>query len=484
MSSIKKNFLYNAAYQILIIFTPLITAPIISRALGAEGVGIFTYTSSVVEYFTLFASLGFSNHGIRTISQVRDYKDKLSDEFWSIYYLQLAVSALSVVAFYIYVFFISDSYFNINLIQSLVVISCLFDVSWLFFGLEKFNITVIRNFILRILTLLAVILFVRTRDDLLIHTAIMATSIFLTSFTLWLFLKKHVYFRKPNIKKILKNIKPTLIFFIPNLAVGAYVIMDKIMLGQLSNINDVAFYSNAGKITNIPLGIITALEIVMLPRASYIAKNGTFEELKSTIDKALTFTTFLSGALMFGIAAIGPMFAPIFFGEEFAISGYLTVYLSVTILFKSWNSVIRTQYLIPFNLEKGFILAVISGALINLILNVFLIPQMGSIGAIIATIIAELVVLLVEMLYSMDKLNYFTYIFENFKYLIFGLMMFLVIKFSQQYLDETLLSIAIQTLIGGIFYLFVSFTFYEDKSSIISVIKNNIIKFKNKLGIK
>ena len=64
-TSIKKNYIYNTIYQVLSLITPLITAPYISRVLGSNGVGIYSYTNSIVTYFTLFAALGTASYGQR-----------------------------------------------------------------------------------------------------------------------------------------------------------------------------------------------------------------------------------------------------------------------------------------------------------------------------------------------------------------------------------------------------------------------------------
>lgn len=78
MSSLKKNFAYNIAYQILVIILPLITAPYVSRVLGVEGVGTYSYIYSIAYYFGLFGMLGISNQGNRSIALSRGDKDKVS----------------------------------------------------------------------------------------------------------------------------------------------------------------------------------------------------------------------------------------------------------------------------------------------------------------------------------------------------------------------------------------------------------------------
>ena len=110
MKSIQKNFLYNVLYQILLVILPLITAPYISRTLGATSVGVYSYTYSVAYYFLMIAMLGIGNHGNRSIAAVRDDREKLNKTFSSIYLLQITTFSIAIFAYIIYyIVFVKDN---------------------------------------------------------------------------------------------------------------------------------------------------------------------------------------------------------------------------------------------------------------------------------------------------------------------------------------------------------------------------------------
>lgn len=88
MKSVKKNLGLQTIYQILNTCLPLITAPYLARVLGATQLGVFSYTSSVVGYFSLIAMLGTINYGTRSIAEAGEDKQRRSKTFWSIYCLQ------------------------------------------------------------------------------------------------------------------------------------------------------------------------------------------------------------------------------------------------------------------------------------------------------------------------------------------------------------------------------------------------------------
>jgi len=459
MNSVKKNFLYSVAYQMLVLIVPLITTPYISRVIGAEGVGIYTYTYSIVYYFTLIAMMGINNYGNRTIAKVRDNKEKMADTFISIYTLQFIMSVIMIFIYLIYVLFLTNEYRWMHTIQMIYMISVIFDINWLYFGLEKFKITVTRNVIIKVISTIFIFIFVKERTDLWKYTVIMATSTLITQLYLWTILKKNVNINKENIQKnyknALKHLKPTLILFIPVIAVSLYKIMDKIMLGQLSSMTEVGLYENSEKIVNIPLGLINALGTIMLPRMSNIIANGKKEEMHQYINKSIEFVMFLSCAIAFGIMTIGPEFAPLFFGEEFMESGKLISYLAVTTIFISWANVIRTQYLIPMEKDKIYICSVIFGAIFNFNFNMILIPRFNALGAVISTILAEFTVMAMQTIAVRKELPIKKYILKSIKFIISAIIMYVVL-FTLEKMLKNIISgwtlIIFEVILGIIIY--------------------------------
>lgn len=159
MSSVKKNFIYNTLYQLLVIIIPLITTPYLSRILGAEKTGVYSYSYTIATYFVLFIMLGLNNYGNRTISIIRDDKTKVSQEFWSIYFMQLVFGLFGVIAYVLYTIIFSNTL--ITWILLLYVVSALIDINWFFFGMEQFKITVTRNTVIKIISTVMIFTFVK-----------------------------------------------------------------------------------------------------------------------------------------------------------------------------------------------------------------------------------------------------------------------------------------------------------------------------------
>lgn len=431
MSDIKRNYIYNVIYQLLVIMFPIITMPYISRIIGPNGIGIYSYTHSIVYYFVIISMLGINNYGNRSIAKVRENNKNLNKSFFEIYFIQFL---MGVISLFIYICFLTfnDKYSSIFTIQILYLISCFFDINWFYFGIEKFKFTSVLNICVKIAVIVLLFLFVNSKDDLEIYTFIMTSSILISQLILWIPLHKYInikYLKSLNIKFALKkHFVPCLKLFIPVIAVSLYKYMDKIMLGIMTTIDDVAIYENAEKVVNLPICLITALGTVMLPRISNISNKLDKEKMNSYLDKTLSFSMFLSFPISFGLISVANLFAPLFFGSAFIECGNVIKYLAITNVFVSWASVIRMQFLLPKEKDNIYIVSVLFGAIINFVLNLILIKLIGLIGAVLATIFAEFVVMFIQT-YMIRREIYVKRLITNIlPFFAKSLVMFLLIR--------------------------------------------------------
>lgn len=391
MSNVKKNLRLQTAYQVLSTCMPLITAPYLARKLGAAQLGIFSYTSSIVAYFTLVSMLGTVNYGTRSIASVKDDREKRNEVFSSIFLLQIIMTLFTIVAYVMYlVFFCADNQ-TIAVIQGIALISCLFNINWLFFGVEDFQITVTRSIIIKVLSVVLILLLVNKESDLWLYTLIMLGGSFLSNAILFVYLPRYASFTKVSLETIKEHIKPNLVLFIPLLAMTVYHTMDKTMLGALSTYEQSGFYYNSDKVVQIPYMVINGIATVMLPRMSYLLADGKQKEADNLFVTTLEGVAAVCIAISCGIAAVANEFIPIFFGRGYEACILITIVFTPILLIKGFAVIARTQYLIPMKMEKEFTKSVIGGAIVNLIMNLILIPKYGALGAAIATVIAELV---------------------------------------------------------------------------------------------
>ena len=246
--SIAKNYIYNLAYQILAIILPLIATPYLSRVLGAENIGIYSFTLSIVTYFILFGSLGTSTYGQREIAYVSDNRNKRTEVFYEIFLLRVAMLLISMGAFYP-IFCINNDYSLYYKILLFEIISECFNISWYFQGVEKFKNTVIRNSIVKIISVVCIFVFVRTPDDLYRYFLIYVLSNLFGNLSLWFYLPKEVGRVDLHSLSFKKHIGPVLSLFIPQIAIQVYTVLDKTMIGAMvADKSEVGYYEQAQKI--------------------------------------------------------------------------------------------------------------------------------------------------------------------------------------------------------------------------------------------
>lgn len=450
--SVKKNLYFNMMYQALNMCLPLITAPYLSRVIGVNGTGIFSYYYSVAGYFVLFGMLGLNNYGNRSIAVVRDDKRKMSQVFWEIYSVQILSTTLSLIAYILFAQGINSGEKIVVWLNIFYVVSAAFDINWFFFGLEQFKWTSIRNAIVKIISVVLILIFVKTRDDLYAYIFIMSISILISQLILWPKAISELYWIKPRWNGIKEHIRPNLILFIPVVSVSLYKMMDKVMLGIISNRIQSGLYENAEKIINIPIVFVNALGTVMLPKMSNLVARGERKEGKRYIRDSMQFIMALAIAVSLGTAAIADNFAPVFFGEEFRECGKLIVCLAPITIFTSWANVIRTQYLIPNNKDKEYIYSVILGACANLSINFMLISRLGAMGASIGTVFAEFTVMLVQSIFARKKLEIKKYVKDMIIFWISGISMYIIVYIIGRYTGEILIGIIVQIIIGIVSY--------------------------------
>ncbi len=455
----KSNILFNMTYQVLVMILPFITAPYISRVLGAEGIGQYTYTYSIANYFVLFAQMGLANYGNRSIAKVRDSKDKLNKEFSSIYTMQTLFSTTSLIIYLIFIFVIHNQYFYIALLQTLYVSSAMFDVSWFFYGIEKFKMIVIRSGIIKICTTLCIFVFVKEKEDIWIYTLILSLGYFISSFYLWINLSKYVSYSIPEKDDVIRHIKPNVILFIPVIAVSLYHIMDKIMIGFIGSMVDTGLYENADRLVTIPLTIVTSIGTVMMPKMSNLCARGEAEKSSIFIRDSMQLVMALSIGMAFGMAAIAERFVPLYYGEDFRASTKLVIYLTPIIVFTSIACVIRTQYLIPKEKDKQYIFSVIAGAVINFIINISLISSLGPMGAVLGTLAAEFIVMFIQCFAVRRELDFIRFIRDSWFFLVAGFSMYILIKRLEDVVANSFIGIFIEILIGIVIYMVISWIF-------------------------
>jgi O-antigen/teichoic acid export membrane protein len=474
--SIKKNYMYNLFYQIMIIILPIITTPYLARTLGAAGNGIYSYTIAMTTYFILFGSLGMNLYGQREIAYNQNNKEKISKIFWELILLKCITMLFSIIIFYILCASHGDYalYYRILILQ--LISNCL-DISWFFQGLEEFKSLVAKNLFVKLISIVMIFTLIKGPNDVVKYIFIYTLSTLLGNISLWLNISK--YINKVEIEKmnIVKHIKPMLILFIPQIAIEIYTVLDKTMIGSITNnMSEVGYYEQTQKIVKILLTVITSMGIVMLPRIANCFAEEKKEKIKEYMKKTFEFAFFLAFPMIFGIILVSNEFVPLFFGPGYDKVKIILPLMSLIILFIGLSNITGTQYLLPTKRQKEYTFSVIIGAIINFIFNLFLIHFYQSLGACIATIIAEFCVTIVQFYFIRKEINIMNVIRTSKNYFLAGSIMFIFVKIISLFMASNILCLLIQVILGCIIY-FIILYILKDKFLlyIINLIKEKML---------
>ena len=452
-SNVAKNFIYNVAYQVLLMLTPLITAPYLSRVLGADGVGAFSYTYNIANYFVLVAMLGINNHGCRVIARAGDDIQARSKAFHEVHTVQLISSGVALLLYIAYIAFAPSDVSGKTLafIWLVYIISAALDINWLFFGLEKFRITVTRNALIKLATVCLMFVVVRDSGDVAAYTLLYASSLFLSQLVLWPFARNLVVPYHPKARDVWKQFKSCLVLFIPVISISLYTSANTLILGSFGSMADVGIYDYATRFIGIPTALINSLGTVMMPRM-IVVNSRSEDEGARYLRLSMGVAMLLLGAFAFGLVGISHNLSTVFLGKGFESCEYVLKLLAFASPFIAWANVLRTQYLIPRNRDRSYILSVVSGAVVNVVLALFLVRPAGAFGMAISYTIAEAVVCLVQTASVRNELPFASYLKEGLPFLALGLVMAVVTHASESFLPASMVGLAVEILIGAVCY--------------------------------
>lgn len=460
MSNLKTNFLYNSAYQLLLAVSPLITTPYLSRTIGAEGNGAFTFTQSVTNYFVLVAVLGMGNYGVRTIAECGDNRELRSKVFWEAYGMSALVGVIVVLAYIGYVVIWGQELLPLFVCWGMWLLASVLDVTWLLWGCEEFRIPTLRNFATKIASIVCIFVFVHNPSDVWIYVAAIAGSFLLNSILIWPYVRRYVDWVRPTWKGLVSHLIPNLTLFVPVLATSLYLIMDKVMLGAMAGLGETGLYDYAEKVSKMPMAVITALGAVVLPKMTNVVASGRLAEAKKLVGTTMWFMQACAMALSFGIAAVAPEFVPVFLGDNFEACVPLLRILCAIIPLICATNVMGIQWLLPTKRDAVFTYTVAAGAVINVIINVLTIPIAGAMGASIATVVAETTVLFAQAWAVRNELNLGSYLRGATPFIAIGIIMLIAIRFYAGVIgrhSHSILGLVSEVLIGAVVYIVLSY---------------------------
>ena len=463
--SVKLNALLNTVLQIANIIFPLITFPYVSRVLLVEANGRLSFCSSIVSYFSLFATLGLSTYGIKAVARVREDRVKLSRTVHELLFINLITTSISfsilVASLFIVPRFGKDwevlLIYSINMLLNDAGLNCLYS------GLEEYAYITKRSIIFKSIGIILMFIFVHSPEDYLKYALITVFSTTGGNILNIIYSKKYIDYKLQSNYRIKQHIKPTLAMFSTSLATSIYSSLDSIMIGFIIGDYEVGIYTAAVKVRTILSTLVTSVGSVLLPRMSYYVANQKWDEFRRLLKKSYSVLIMLSiPTSVYFLMAAKPSII-LLSGKVYLDSVIPMQILMPIVIISSLVNITGLQILIPIGGEWKYTISVTCGALADLMLNLFLIPHYGAIGAAFATLIAEVIEIIIQMFYVREYIKDVISIKATVQVLVgtaLGAVGFVIVNSMIKL--NALFTLAITALVFfGIFALFLMIVKYE-----------------------
>ena len=394
-NSIKWNSILNIIRKTCNILLPLLIYPYISRVLGPDNYGKYSFATSIIGYFILIAMLGIETYAVREGARLRDNRIELERFISEIFSINVMLAVVCIIILFGAIWYIPrlNSYRELLYILSLMIPCTVLSRDYINIIYEDFFYITIRYIAIQIAGIIAVYILVRSSNDYKIYTAIQTFTSCLGCIVNLIYTHKYIKIRVTGKVNLKRHIFPILVLFCGQLAVNIYVQSDITMLGLMKTDTEVGIYTITSRIYLLIKGMINALTMVMVPRISYYLGKRDEEQYQHFSNQLFSWLVLMAIPLAVGLFVFSDSALYIVGGKDY-LSGETTLkVLSVALTLAVFSGYYCNAIMVPNRKEKQFLFVTALSAVINIALNLFLIPALGMLGAAVTTLISETVVL-------------------------------------------------------------------------------------------
>lgn len=465
------NIFYNILNQIVSFIVPLILSPYVARVLSAELIGDYSYALANSSYFVLIEALGFSLYGMLKVSANRADKNYISTLFKEIMIAKFFLMVICIIVYTISFVWTSSDNKILCAIMIMNIISTGIDSTWFLMGMEDFKTTALRNIAVRLVNIVLIIILVKSEKDFLIYAIIMQLSNVISYIVVFPTVKKYIISSKVSFKNILKHTIKSLIYFVPGIVNTIFTSADKTVLWAFANSYEVGVYEQASKICSLCGSVINSISNVVMPRVTYLNHNASNEKSKKFMFKTLHYASVVAIAVTVGIICISDEFVPLFFGLGYEKSAVLLKILAFNVLMSILANYIGQQCLISNDKQNQYNIAISVGAILNVILNLFMVERLQSVGVSVASVVSSGVLFWVVLIFSREIISLKNIIQMDWKAIISAIIMFVTIYWLS--FDNLFITLVVKVVVGAAVYITILAILREE---IIQEVFSNIIR--------
>lgn len=456
-ANIKHNSIFNFIKTFSQFIFPLITFPYISRVLGAESIGKYNFSNSVVSYVSMIATLGISSYAVRECSKVKQNRTEYEKTASEIFSINIITTVIAYIILFLLLSFSESlhSYNKLIIILSTTIIFNTFGAEWINNVHEDFKFITIRSISFQILAFVLMLLFVRNQSDYINYAWISLLSTSGANLINVFYRRKYGKIRFTFNINLQVHFKPIVYLFAIYISQQIYVNSDITILGLYKGDTSVGIYSTSVKIYNIVNAMICSICMVVIPQISYLFEKKEYNSISKLFNYALNFIVVLGLPAITRINMLCPEIISCLAGNEYLAATSSLRILTIALIFSLLGGLIGNVTIIPAGREKICFFQGIVAATINILFNVVLIPSFGINAAASTTAIAEGVSFVILAINFDKRIR-----IKSIKKILFGpllgsMLIICVILFTRYLIHNSILVILVSVTMSMIMYLIV-----------------------------
>ena len=459
--SLVKNSIFNIIYTVANILFPFVTSVYVSRILLPAGVGKVAAAQNLASYFVTLAALGLPSYGVREFAKVREDEKRKNSLFTELITLNLISTTVAVVAYA--AFLIYNNGFKgewaLYICCGLTICFNYLNIDWIYQGLEEYGYITVRSIVIKLLSLVLLFVFVRSRKDYVAYALLTSLALGGNYIFNVIHARKMVRFSFENLN-IKRHIKPVLyiagIIFMSTI----YNKVDVTMLNVLATDEAIGFYSYSQKTVNIVLTICAAVTATLLPRLSYCYENDK-DGFYKLLDKGFQILCLAVGPLTIGLLLVADQAVLLLYGSEFLPSGLTIKLMCPLIIIKGFGDLLCYQLAYSSKNERILLPASALASVVNIIANAILIPMFAQNGAVIASVLSEFTTNIIQLIYLKKKVKYSFRLKSVAISVVSTTVMALVVAFAMRFEFPLIIAMFFEVLLGAVSYLVINIALHN-----------------------
>jgi len=362
----------------------------------ADGIGQVNFFQSIISYISLFTCLGIPMYAIREVAKVRDNPERMTRITVEILLLHAFLTLLGYMAVAVICLTVTKVQTDIPLflLLSVTIFFTAIGCEWFYQGIEDFKYVAMRGMVVKTVSVILLFLLVKSKEDILWYGAYSVLGVLGGNIFNFVRLRKYLHKDTIEFRKLhpFRHLKPALHVFAFNVIVSIYLQLNNVLLGFMKDAEAVGYFTAATKLLVLTMSLSSSLGAVIMPRTSNLIAENKMDEFKVLIQKSYDFILALAMPLTVGLIFTSPSVVLLLSGEGFAPAILTSQIIAFNILVVGISGVMGLQVLYPMGKINIVILCTFIGALVNVVLNVLLIPRYGHNGTAVAYMLAEVAV--------------------------------------------------------------------------------------------